>query len=113
MSVPVAGSIDGAVVNVSPPVVPVGVRLNVSVCGASSGGPKLMAAAVFATGRARESSLTAGGAASVKLGASFTAFTVIVKVCTPLVLLLGNTLDPLSLSVTSSVAVPWEFAATS
>src|SRR5688572_11759676 len=112
MSVPVAGSIDGAVVNVSPPVVPVGVRLNVSVCGPSSAGPKLMAAAVFAIDCAPASSFTAGGAASVKLGASFTAFTVIVNVCTPLVLLLGATFDPLSLSVTSNVAVPLELGAT-
>jgi hypothetical protein len=46
----------------------------------------------------------------VKLGASLTAETVIVKVCAALVLLLGAVPLPLSVSVTLKVAVPLAFA---
>ncbi len=56
------------------------------------------------------SSFTAAGLpASVKVGASFTALTVMVKVCAALVFALGGTLLPLSLKVTLMFAVPLVF----
>jgi hypothetical protein len=50
-------------------------------------------------------------AGAVIVGGSLTAVTVIVKLCGALVLLLGGTLLPLSVSVTLKVAVPFEFGA--
>ena len=102
-----ATSMAGAVVNVKLPVEPAGVTVKLaSVWLLSLGGPALMALAKLGTVCAAASSSTAGGLfASVNVGASLTKLTVIVKDCV-LLLTLGATAEPLSVSVASNVAVP-------
>src|SRR5437868_8433 len=98
---------DGAVVNVRVPVEPAGVTVKpTNVWLLSLGGPALMALAKLGTVCAAASSSTAGGLfASVNVGASLTKLTVIVKDWV-LLLTLGATPEPLSVSVASNVAVP-------
>src|SRR2546429_236677 len=75
-------------------------------------GPTLMAGAKLATVCEPASSLPAAGSpATVKVGASLTALTVMVKVWAALVLTLGGTPLPLSVRVTLKVAVPLASAA--
>ena len=62
----------------------------VSVCPLSFGGPGVMLVAQLATVCAPASSATVWSAPLVKLGASLTAVTVMVKLCGALVLLLGG-----------------------
>src|SRR5262245_28995209 len=100
-------SMAGAWVKVRP-VPPLGTRLKVNVWPDSLGGPELMLLVKPGTVCGPESSSIAGGSAGrLKVGASLTALTVIVKSCGALVLLLGGgALGPLSCKVTRNVAVP-------
>ncbi len=108
MSVPVEET-DGPALNSAAFVLPV--TLKVSVWPASFAGPGLMAVAQTATVCAPESSTTVWFAPAVKLGASFTPLTVIVKLCGAEVSTPPPATPPLSDSVSVIVAVPVAFAA--
>src|SRR3989442_264085 len=102
----------GAVVNVKPPVEPVGVTVKPIVWLLSLGGPLLMLVAKLATVTRPASSLLLVVAGRLKLGASLIGLTVMVKVWAALVLEFGaGALRPLSVSVTLYVAVPLALAA--
>src|SRR4051812_26860739 len=98
----------GPALKVSPPVVPVGVMLKATRDWLLSlAGPTLMAEVKLGTVCAPASSFTVAGlSARLKVGASLTALTVMVKVWAALVLTWGEVLEPLSVSVTLNVAVP-------
>ena len=87
------------------------VTTKVSVWPLSLAGPALMPVAQPATVCAPASSSTVWSAPFVKLGASLTAVTVIVKVCAALVSTPPLAVPPLSCSVTVTVAVPLALAA--
>ena len=74
-------------------------------------GPALIPVAQPLTVCGPESSATLWSAPLVKLGASFTAVTAIVKVCVALVSSPPLAVPPLSLRETETVAVPFAFAA--
>src|SRR5688572_20791775 len=96
----------GPALNVSVPVLPVGVRRKLSVWPPSFG-PAFMPVAKPATLWAPASSLDAAGfEIALNVGALLMPFTVMVKVCAADVLTFGATLLPLSESVTETVALP-------
>src|SRR5690348_6476928 len=102
----------GAVEKAISPVVPLTVAVKVSVWLDSSLGPAEILVAKLLTVTSPAVSSTAGGSpANVKVGASLTALTVIVKVCAALVLSLGARLLPLSARTRLNVAVPLVLAA--
>ena len=82
-----------------------------TVCPASSAGPAEMAVAKPLTVWAPESSSVIWLAPTVKLGASLTAGTLIVKVCTAEVSTPPLAVPPLSCSATATVALPLALAA--
>ena len=87
------------------------VTMNVSVWPDSSAGPALIAVAQSGTLCAAASSLTVWSAPLTKLGASFTAVTLMTKVCSALVSTPPFDMPPLSVSLTVIVADPLAFAA--
>ena len=101
----------GAVENISPAVLAVCVTVNVGVCVDSLAGPTLMAVAKLETVcRAASSLIVTGFPASVKLGASLTGLTVMVKVFETLVSAPPLAVPPLSINTTLNVAVPFALA---
>jgi hypothetical protein len=82
------------------------VTLNVSVCPASSDGPALIAVAQPATVCSPDSSRAAWLAPAVKLGASLSGVTVIVKVCGADASTPPPAVPPLSWSTTVMVDTP-------
>jgi hypothetical protein len=82
------------------------VAVNVTVCADSSAGPALMAVAQPATVCAPESSRALWSAPFVKLGASLTGVTVMVKDCEALVSTPPPAVPPLSCAATLIVALP-------
>lgn len=106
VKLPVVRSMVGAVVKVNPPVEPVCATFKLtSVWLDSFAGPALMAVAKPATVCAPAFSAATGLAPRVKVGASLTKLTVIVKDCV-LLLTFGAVFEPLSVSVALKVAVP-------
>jgi hypothetical protein len=87
------------------------VTVKVSACPLSSAGPALMPVAQLAIVCAPALSADVWSAPFVKLGASFTAVTVIVNVCVALASMPPLAVPPLSLSCTVMVAVPLALAA--
>ena len=110
VSVPVAGSMAGRTANRAALVLPV--RVKVRTWPASSVGPALIPVAHPMTVVSPLSSTTAiGSVPLMKLGASFTAVMVIVKVCGADVSSPPPAVPPLSCSSTVIVAVPFAFGA--
>ncbi|MPM87169.1 hypothetical protein SDC9_134263 [bioreactor metagenome] len=108
VKVPVIGSMLGCVENNALLLL---VTVKLKTCPASSAGPFDRSVAQFATVCAPASSFTVTFAPAVKLGTSFTAVTVIVKVTVSAVLSPPLSVPPLSLNTTVTVALPLAFAA--